>query len=58
MQWELFADAATSPAQRVPCLWKEQEKKQHFYNLHRPEVEFTIHVSLMILTDDRPMPGI
>lgn len=25
MQWELFAAAATSPAQRVPCLRRESE---------------------------------
>ena len=26
MQWELFAAAATSPAQRVPCLQREKEE--------------------------------
>lgn len=58
MQCELFADAATSPAQRVPCLWKEQgEKKTLLQFTPRPEVEFTTHVSLLILTDDL-VPGV
>ena len=34
MQCELFADAATSPAHRVPCLWKEREKKKNFKRMH------------------------